>query len=127
MAEPLVEAAIDEIDGVRFVHVNRPGPTRLSLMFRGGMADETLPTRGLAHLAEHLTLHRLFHGDIHHNGYVDGLTTVFFTTGTPDDARAFLDHVVEARTGKKGDRAVTRLDELVPDDLHFPLEPGIRW
>jgi len=44
------------VDGVPVFWLNVPGPLRAMLMFRIGVIDETLPTRGITHLVEHLAM-----------------------------------------------------------------------
>lgn len=45
-----------EIDGVPVFRVPGQGPTGITLMFRVGRADETVPTTGITHLVEHMAL-----------------------------------------------------------------------
>ena len=72
-----------EIDGVRTVWFERPGPMTASLAFRVGRADERLARAGVSHLLEHLVLFP-FGGEPDHNGCVDALRMVFHTTGPPE-------------------------------------------
>ena len=41
-------------------------PLQAMLMFRVGVADETLPTRGISHLAAHLAMFALMHASDTH-------------------------------------------------------------
>ncbi|MEU7279050.1 insulinase family protein [Streptomyces sp. NPDC045431] len=87
------------IDGVRTVVAHRPGPASAGLLFRVGSADETLATRGITHLVEHLALHR--HGidgvgPHHYNGTTDATHTHFHVTGDPAEVVAYLNDVCAA-------------------------------
>ena len=57
-----------EVDGVPVLFAHHPGPVRAGLIFRVGVADETLGRTGLTHLVEHLALHRQGLADYHFNG-----------------------------------------------------------
>ena len=46
----------DDLDGLSTYWVEDGSPFRAVLVFRAGMADETLPTRGICHLVEHLAI-----------------------------------------------------------------------
>ena len=46
----------DTVDGLSTYWVANGGPFRAVLVFRVGQADETLPTRGICHLVEHLAI-----------------------------------------------------------------------
>jgi len=67
-----------------------------ALMFRVGVSDETIATRGLTHLVEHLALFQLGRRDHPVNGFVDGLRTVFHATGTPDQVASFFRDLIAA-------------------------------
>jgi len=61
------------------------------LLFRTGRADEPLRHAGLSHLVEHLALFGLgLHQPYSFNGWVGGLMTCFYATGTPDEVGGFL-------------------------------------
>ena len=47
---------LTEVDGVRTIWAEVPGPLRAGLVLRMGAADETLARRGAGHLLEHLAL-----------------------------------------------------------------------
>ncbi|GAA1233068.1 insulinase family protein [Oryzihumus leptocrescens] len=86
-----MELHTTEIDGVRTFWVESGRPTlRASLMFRGGMADETLPTCGWTHLLEHLALHGRERVDLDVNGSVDLLVTSFDVHGEAGDVAEHL-------------------------------------
>lgn len=71
-----------EVDGVRTFWVETGRPTlAATLMFRQGMADEQLTTRGWTHLLEHMCLHGRGGGQLAVNGSVSLLTTEFSAHG----------------------------------------------
>src|SRR5262245_61463032 len=51
------------------------------LLFRVGFSDETLRTRGLTHLVEHLALPAASRSAVDFGGEVDGTTTLFWFAG----------------------------------------------
>ena len=67
-----------------------PGPCFASLMFRVGIADETLSTCGITHLVEHLALYTLGRRDHQYNGFVDDVRCVFYASGEEDEVLEFL-------------------------------------
>lgn len=75
----------DVLDGVTTFWVDSGRPTlAASLIFRGGIADETLPTMGWLHVIEHLALHGRQSGPLHVNGSVSLLNTQLDLHGPPD-------------------------------------------
>ncbi|WP_030317273.1 M16 family metallopeptidase [Streptomyces sp. NRRL B-3229] len=66
------------------------------LTFRVGHADETLPTRGITHLVEHLALHHLGLSDLHYNGATASTYTLFHVTGDEDEVVTYLNGVCAA-------------------------------
>ncbi|MFD7445081.1 M16 family metallopeptidase [Streptomyces sp. NPDC059909] len=85
-----------EVDGIRTLLAHRPGPVSAGLFFRVGSADETLATRGITHLVEHLALHRHGVGDLHYNGATAGTFTHFHVTGDPSEVVEYLNGVCAA-------------------------------
>ena len=79
-----------ETDGVATVWTDVPGPLRAELLFRTGIADETLVTRGLTHLIEHIVLGAIDDPAHHHNGFVGHTLTGFLATGDPEEVAASL-------------------------------------
>ena len=79
------------VDGVTAVFTQRPGPTVIGLSFRVGMADETLATRGITHMVEHLALHRAGLSDYHANGSTGGSVTTFHVGGKTERAVEFIE------------------------------------
>ena len=65
------------------------------LTFRVGITDESVKTRGLTHLVEHLVMSEFTstHHPFPFNGLVDPLRTAFWATGTPEEVIAFLHEV----------------------------------
>lgn len=79
------------VDGVRVVIAAGDDPTvTAGIMFHVGQGDETLATRGLTHLVEHLALYGLDLPDVHHNGTTDDSVTHFYAHGTAEEVAAFL-------------------------------------
>jgi len=65
-----------------------------ALVFRVGWADETVLTHGTTHLVEHLALYGFGAKQAFSlNGRVDGISTMFVATGTPDEVTSFLNGV----------------------------------
>ena len=65
------------------------------LTFRVGIVDETLPTRGITHLVEHLAMFPLTQGGASDrmNAAVEPQRTRFMCTGAPDEVKEFLQRV----------------------------------
>jgi len=93
-----------EIDNVITLWVETPGPLRAGLLFRAGRADETLATAGQTHLIEHLALSSINDPAQHHNGFVSGIVTGFFTMGRPEEVSDFLAKICNAIQSLPGDR-----------------------
>ncbi len=79
-----------EVDGIPTVWTETPPPLRAGLLFRTGLADETLVTVGHTHLIEHLAFSTINNSFQNSNGTVEGLITSFFTIGSPDDVSSVL-------------------------------------
>ena len=89
--------AAGDVDGVPAFWWQGPdgagqdGKYTAGLMFRVGMADETLATRGITHLLEHLVLYPLMvDAAKHFNGHTEPLTTTFLTRGDADEVGEFF-------------------------------------
>ncbi|MCL2581821.1 MAG: hypothetical protein FWE35_05125 [Streptosporangiales bacterium] len=84
---------------------SRPGTYTAGLVFRTGMADETLATRGVTHLLEHLALYPL-HVDAarHVNGQTGQLTTTFLTRGDAGEVAGFFKALCASLRNLPGDR-----------------------
>jgi zinc protease len=82
----------DIVDGLSTYWVANGGPFRAVLVFRVGVADETLPTRGICHLVEHLAIEpqpRLYA----HNGWCSVDATGFWAEGDRDEVLGYLSGV----------------------------------
>ncbi len=73
-----------------------PPPLTAALTFRVGAIDESIPTRGITHMVEHLALQRLARQAYSYNGLVDPLRTTFAATGTKEEVVDFLGTVTSA-------------------------------
>lgn len=93
-----------EIDGVRTLWMDEPGPPIASLVFRVGRADEPTPVGGISHIVEHLALASLGVQDYDHNGMVDAQWSVFMTGGRADEIVSFFDQVVAGLVDPPVDR-----------------------
>jgi hypothetical protein len=83
----------DTVDGLSSYWVETGGPFRGVLIFRIGAADETLPSRGICHLVEHLAIEprpRLYP----HNGWCSIDATGFWAEGERDEVVDYLTGVV---------------------------------
>ncbi len=78
-----------EVDGVPVMWMETGPPRTAALMFRVGRADEALPRSGITHLVEHLALFGVGRPSYACGGFVEGLRTVFHTSGTDEDICAF--------------------------------------
>ena len=125
-----------------------PGPCFASLMFRVGIADETLSTCGITHLVEHLALFTLGRRDHEYNGFVDDSRCVFYASGEEDEVLEFLRLVSSAvadlpEERLEAERRVLRAEAGHGGDVHSRLrahrygaggyglvnyhEIGLRW
>lgn len=93
-----------EVDGVRTLWIDSPGPMVAALVFRVGRSDEPTPMGGISHVVEHLALAGLGVQDYDHNGFVDGRLTVFTNVGRPDEVVDFLRAVVNGLADPPLDR-----------------------
>ena len=85
-----------DVDGVPVLTSNVPGPLRGVLLFRVGQADESLPTRGITHLVEHLALTATARGPHAFNGATGDVFTSFVVSGDPTDVAQHLGQVCTA-------------------------------
>ncbi|HET7901937.1 MAG TPA: insulinase family protein [Candidatus Nanopelagicales bacterium] len=97
-----VQVHSTEVDGVPVLWVDRtePGPLHVSLCFRVGKVDESLPQNGITHLLEHVVLHGVdqVQDESHHNGSVSNTMTTFVVGGSEDEVCRFLLGVCEGLT-----------------------------
>ncbi|MFC6237375.1 insulinase family protein [Longivirga aurantiaca] len=101
-----------KVDDVWVVHADEPGPLRATLTFRVGKADETLPTNGITHLVEHLTLFPLGQRPHYQNGSVRTSVTTFDTSGEPEEVARFLTGVCTGLSSLPVDRLETEVRVL---------------
>ncbi|MFJ8582503.1 insulinase family protein [Micromonospora sp. NPDC093277] len=105
-----------EVDGVPTLLAPAAGPVRAGLVFRVGMADETLPRRGVTHLLEHLVLAPFGPLDHGANGTTEALFTSFVVQGDPAEVSTFLTtvcrHLREPPAGRLAlEREILRVEE----------------
>ncbi|MBM7862098.1 M16 family metallopeptidase [Lentzea nigeriaca] len=93
-----------EVDGVPTFITPTRGPMRAGLVFRVGVADETLATSGITHLVEHLALSEFALPDSHANGMTGMINTHFYVQGAPEDVSTFLTRACDAITTLPLDR-----------------------
>lgn len=85
-----------EVDGVPVLLAPRTGQVTGGLVFRVGVADETLATRGITHLVEHLAMSPHHSGQEHSNAETADRWTLFHATGTLEEVGRFLNDVCAA-------------------------------
>jgi zinc protease len=85
----------DLIDGIPVLRADSPGGrTGAILTFRVGRFDETLPSSGITHLVEHLTLSGPDRPGYEFNAEVSGRFTTFYMEGmAPSDVASFVARV----------------------------------
>ncbi|MFT4011652.1 MAG: hypothetical protein QM655_16595 [Nocardioidaceae bacterium] len=83
-----------EVDGIPTLYVESPQSLTAMLSFRVGVADETLVSRGITHLVEHIAMHELVDSSVSCNAQVGPLVTDFFVQGAPEDVSGFLNALV---------------------------------
>jgi predicted Zn-dependent peptidase len=104
----------DVVDGLSSYWVEGGGSFRAVLMFRVGMADETLPTRGACHLVEHLAIEprpRLYA----HNGWCGVDSTGFWAEGERDEVLDYLTGVARRLHPLPRDRMVAERQILATE------------
>ena len=104
----------DVVDGLSTYWVEGGGAFRAVLAFRIGMADETLPTRGICHLVEHLAIEpqpRLYA----HNGWCSIDSTGFWAEGDRDEVLEYLEGVVRRLHALPRDRMVAERQILATE------------
>ncbi len=93
-----------EVDNVATVWTDAPPPLKAGLLFRTGLADETLPTAGQVHLVEHLALSAVGDPAHRHNGLTSGIFAGFFSIGSAQEVSGFLASICEALVSLPGNR-----------------------
>ena len=90
LEDAAVEIFRTEVDGVPVFWNPADGPLQCGLVFRVGMADETLATSGITHLVEHLAMFATAARGTPFGAFVNATQTVFFGQGEPEDVSGFL-------------------------------------
>jgi hypothetical protein len=101
---PARKVGTGEIDGIPAFWVEADGPCYAGLIFRVGQADETVPTRGLTHLVEHLAMHALGEPQYQCNAAVGLTTTDFYARGSSEEMAQFLEGVCGSLSDLRMDR-----------------------
>jgi zinc protease len=104
----------DIVDGLSTYWVANGGPFRAVLVFRVGQADETLATRGICHLVEHLAIEpqaRLYA----HNGWCSIDSTGFWAEGGRDEVLDYLLGVARRLHSLPRDRMVAERQILATE------------
>ena len=96
---------------------------RAGITFRVGMADEPLARAGITHLIEHLALHRLGVGDVHHNGATSATVTHFLMQGSAGEAVEFIHSVCKSLHDLPFERLETEKSILNTEASHR----GLGW
>lgn len=95
-----------EVGGIPCFWADAPAPFTATLIFRVGRADETLPTAGLTHLAEHILMPASPPRELDRNARVENIFAVFWASGSPTQALRFL----ESLSGLIADPPLHRLE-----------------
>ncbi|MGW4673932.1 insulinase family protein [Streptomyces sp. NPDC004324] len=111
-----------EVDGIPALFAYATGPMRAGLVFRVGVADETLARSGITHLVEHLALHRQGLADYHFNGATKGAFTHFHAEGAEHEIVAYLEGVCASLTDLPMERLETEKEILRTEEAR--REPG---
>jgi zinc protease len=118
----MIELHWTEIDHVTTVWTDTPAPLRAGLLFRTGRADETLATAGQTHLIEHMALSAVSDTTQHHNGFVGGAVTGFFTLARPHEVSSFFARICEVLTSLPGDRLEGEKQVLAAENAARPYD-----
>ncbi|MEU6216514.1 insulinase family protein [Streptomyces sp. NPDC047022] len=123
---PLAAVHATEVDGIPTLFAHATGPMRAGLVFRVGVADETLARAGITHLVEHLALHRQGLADYHFNGATKAAFTHFHVEGAEHEIAAYLNGVCASLTDLPMERLETekeilRTEESRRDNPQLPL------
>ncbi len=118
-----------EIDGVRALWADAPGPLTAGLTFAVGRANETLSTSGLTHMVEHLVLATGETYEHAYNGMVDQTTATFLATGEPDQLAAFFRRTAESLARLPLDRLEIERQVLLTEEESRGGSPfdGVTW
>ncbi|MFE4701206.1 insulinase family protein [Streptomyces sp. NPDC056738] len=111
-----------EIDGIPTLFAYAAGPMRAGLVFRVGVADETLAGAGITHLVEHLALHRQGLADYHFNGATKAAFTHFHVEGVEHEVVTYLHGVCASLLDLPMERLETEKEILRTEEAR--REPG---
>ncbi|MFR9799167.1 insulinase family protein [Streptomyces sp. MS06] len=109
---PQAALHLTEVDGIPTLFAHSAGPMRAGLVFRVGVADETLARTGVTHLVEHLALHRMGLAAHDFNGATKAAFTHFLMEGTEAEVVAYLHGVCASLADLPMDRLETEKDIL---------------
>ncbi|MET7473405.1 insulinase family protein [Streptomyces sp. NPDC005648] len=123
---PPADLYLTEVDGIPTLFAYANGPMRAGLVFRVGVADETLARAGVTHLVEHLALYRQGLADYHFNGATKAAFTHFHVEGAEHEVVAYLQGVCASLVDLPMDRLETekeilRTEESRREDPQLPL------
>jgi predicted Zn-dependent peptidase len=123
---PPADLYLTEVDGIPTLFAYASGPMRAGLVFRAGVADETLARAGVTHLVEHLALYRQGLADYHFNGATKAAFTHFHVEGAEHEVVAYLQGVCASLVDLPMDRLETekeilRTEESRREDPQLPL------
>ncbi len=106
-AEPPLDPGVNRVDGLVVLMPPEPGSTEdvtAALTFRVGVVDETIRTRGITHMVEHLAVSRFHAETLSWNGSVDLTRTRFTARGPAGEVTRFLNEVMVALSALPADR-----------------------
>ncbi|WP_307818659.1 hypothetical protein [Streptomyces sp. MBT62] len=113
---------LTEVDGIPTLFAYAPGPLRAGLVFRVGIADETLARAGVTHLVEHLALYRQGLADYHFNGATKAAFTHFHVEGAEHEIVDYLHGVCASLADLPMERLETEKEILRTEESR--REPG---
>lgn len=116
-------ATAGEPDGrlVRTVHVPTSGTAYGALTFRVGMADESVPVRGITHLVEHLVMREAHDVDVRCNASVDLSRTTFWASGEQEEVVVFLQRVGRALRRLPVQHLASERDLIAVEEEHHTV------
>lgn len=107
------------VDGIQTFWVDAGPPFVATLMFRVGVADETLAARGITHLVEHLALSPLRAVAHPFNGSVTHDVTIFWAAGSVEDVVAFMARLADQLANLPADRLEIEAGVLIAEGRDF--------
>ena len=118
-----------EVDGVRtFRAEGEPGPTYAQLLFNVGVSSESLATRGISHLVEHLACFAAGQPSHPAGAWVGEITTAFWAEGEPEEVARYLSGVARALSDLPLDRLETERQILRIEGDEWPgIDAFHRW